>query len=105
MNKLSNTFYTKTSFYLATVVLSRPAATPPSMWDVGCVGYVSTIDKPIGNGDRELLDKVTTIYTHNYEHGKAAEQTCEAVSGMQSEFVIVEVVRGSGYLKRFMLNL
>jgi hypothetical protein len=65
------------------------------VWEVGCVGYVNTIDKPIGNGNRELFDKVTTVYTHNYKHGKAAEQNCEAVSGMQSEFVIVEVVRGS----------
>jgi len=57
------------------------------VWEVGCVGYVNTIDKPIGNGNRELFDKVTTIYAHNYKHGKAAEQNWEAVSGTQSEFV------------------
>lgn len=51
------------------------------------MGYVNTIDKPIGNGNRELFDKVTTIYAHNYKHGKAAEQNWEAVSGTQSEFV------------------
>jgi len=64
--------------------------------DVGCVGYVNTIDKPIGNGNRELFDTLTAIYTHNYKHAKAAEQNCEAVSDTQSEFVIVAVVHGSG---------
>jgi len=71
-NKLSNTFYTKSSFYLATVLLSRTAAIPSSVWEAGCVGYVDSIDKPTENGNRELFDKVTTIYTHNYKHGKAA---------------------------------
>lgn len=50
---------------------------------------VNTIDKPIGNGNRELSDKVTTIYTHNYKYGKGAQQICEVVSGTQSEFVVV----------------
>jgi hypothetical protein len=72
------------------------------VWDVGCVGYVNTIDKPMGIGNRKLLDKVTTIYTHNYKQGKAVEQNCEAVYGMQSEFVIVQ---GNGYLMRFIINL
>jgi hypothetical protein len=75
------------------------------VWEVGCVGYVNTIDKPIAAGNRALLDKATTIYTHNYKHGKVAEQNCETVSGTQSEFVIVEVVHGSEYLMRCIFSL
>jgi len=38
-----------------------PAATPPSMWAVGWMGYVNTISKQTGNSNRQLTDKTAIV--------------------------------------------
>lgn len=63
------------------------------------------IDRPIRSGNRQLSDKITTIHARSYKRVQAAVANCEVISGTQSDFVLAEVMHGSGYLNYFIIKL
>jgi hypothetical protein len=54
--------YRGLSFYLPTLVLSLPAASPSHVCAVECVGHAYKIQELTGNGNQSLSDKITNIY-------------------------------------------
>ena len=48
--------------------LSLPAATPPHVWAVGWACHFCTINGPTGSGNRQLSDKIMTLYLPIYIH-------------------------------------
>jgi hypothetical protein len=48
--------------------LSLPAATPLHVWAVGWACNFCTINGPTGSGNRQLSDKIMTLYTPIYIH-------------------------------------